>query len=639
MTLLSLSGVKRTLADRVLFRDVELVLEPGERVALLGANGSGKSTLVRVLAGVLAPEAGERVARRDLRIGVLEQEPVLDLELSARAAVHQGFPDRAALLLERDRIHAEMAHPDLDPTRLAQLLARNSALDARLEHSGGHDVEHRVESILEHLSISNIDRPCAQMSGGERRRVALARMLVDVPDLLILDEPTNHLDAFAVDWLEDFLLSTRATLFFVTHDRYVLERLAHRILELEDGLLYAYEGNYSDYLAQRLQRLETAANQESSRLNLLRRETAWMRRGAPARSTKQKARISRHGALLDRAPGSSQGTLEFQLPDGPRLGDRVLSLQGVSKSLGGRQVLAPFSLEIARGERIGIVGRNGAGKTTLLRLLSGETEPDQGSVKRGETVRMALIDQERWALDPECTVQREIAGTNDHVTIDGRSMRIEAFLDQFLFVGAKRDARIGDLSGGERARLCVAKLMVAGANVLVLDEPTNDLDLTTLRALEEALIAFPCSIVVVSHDRWLLDRVATRILAFDAQGRLVHHTGDVALLIERMAREFEAFERQRDSARAAAAATQIDAPPTAPAPRKRNLAPWEARELEGLTAKIEALESDLAKFDARLSDPGLYSAARGEADLVREQRAKCEGEIARLYARWEALEG
>ncbi|HTF91112.1 MAG TPA: ABC-F family ATP-binding cassette domain-containing protein, partial [Planctomycetota bacterium] len=531
MTLLSLSGVKRTIADRVLFQDVELTLEQGERVALLGANGSGKSTLVRVLAGLEPPEAGERIARRDLRIGLLEQEPVLDLKLTARQAVHQGFEGRAQVLAQLERVHAELGRSDTPPPRVHSLLTLNSKLEAELEQQGGHDIEHRVETVLEHLSLFEIDRPCAGLSGGERRRVALARMLVALPDVLILDEPTNHLDAFAVDWLEDFLLESRATLFFVTHDRYVLERLAHRILELDGGKLYAYEGNYTDYLAQRMARLESAAQLESSRLNMLRRETAWMRRGAPARSTKQKARIARFGAIVDNAPLAAGATLDFRLPDGPRLGSRVIALNNVSKSLGSRVVLAPFSLEIAPGERVGIVGRNGAGKTTLLKLLTGELAPDQGSVTRGETVRLAAIDQDRLAIDPSRTVQEEISGPNEWVSIDGHSMRIEAFLDQFLFVGAKKDARIGDLSGGERARLCVAKLMVAQANVLVLDEPTNDLDLPTLRALEEALIEFPGSVIVVSHDRWFLDRVATRILAFDDRGRLVHHTGDVAELI------------------------------------------------------------------------------------------------------------
>ena len=642
MTLLSLSGVKRTLDDRILFQDVELTLEPGERVALLGANGSGKSTLVRVLAGLEAPDAGERVARRDLRIGLLEQEPVLDLKLSARALVHQGFEGRERTLADLERIHAELANTDVSPARINSLLAQNASLEAVLERQGGHDVEHRVETILEHLSVNEIDRPCGGLSGGERRRVALARMLVSVPDVLILDEPTNHLDAFAVDWLEDFLLESRATLFFVTHDRYVLERLAHRILELDGGRLYPYEGNYSDYLAQRMARLETAAQQESSRLNMLRRETAWIRRGAPARSTKQKARITRFGALQDSAPDSAGATLDFRLPDGPRLGSRVLTLNSVSKSLGEKLVLAPFNLEIGPGERVGIVGRNGAGKTTLLRLLTGEIAPDQGSVVRGETVRLAAIDQDRLGIDPRRTVQQEISGPNDWVSIGGASMRIEAFLDQFLFTGAKKDARIGDLSGGERARLCVAKLMVAEANVLVLDEPTNDLDLPTLRALEEALVAFPGSLIVVSHDRWFLDRVATKILAFDDKGRLVHHTGDVAELIARMSAEHEALlaeEAQRRATTSKASAPSTTPPATLATSKKRKLAPWEARELESVTATLETLEAELAQLDARLCDPALYTSARGELEPLRARRGECAVKVAQLYTRWEELEG
>ena len=641
MTLLSLSGVRRNLDDRILFQDVELNLEPGERVALLGANGSGKSTLVRVLAGLEAPDAGQRIARRDLRLGLLEQEPVLDLALTARELVHQGFGARAGLLDELQRIHVQLESPALTPEQLSLLLARSSALETELDRHGGHDVEHRVESILGHLSVRDIDRPCLGLSGGERRRVALARMLVVEPELLILDEPTNHLDAFAVDWLEDFLLGSRATLFFVTHDRYVLDRLAHRILELEQGRLYAYEGNYSDYLAQRMARMEAAANTESSRLNQLRRETAWMRRGAPARSTKQKARIARFGELLDKAPQGALAVLDFRLPDGPRLGSKVLALHNVSKSRGSRLVLQRFSLDIGPGERIGIVGRNGAGKTTLLKLLSGELAPDEGSYVRGETVRLAAIDQERLALEPLRTVQQEIAGPNDWVQFGGNSMRIEAFLDQFLFVGAKKDARIGTLSGGERARLCVAKLMVAGANVLVLDEPTNDLDLPTLRALEEALIAFPGSVIVVSHDRWFLDRIATRVLAFDDEGRLIQHTGDVAALIRRLSVESEARQAQRERLAPENKAQARSASPAAqPAPGKpAKLAPWEQRELEQLTAEIERQEAALARFDERLAGPEIYGAQRHELERVTADRAACAAKIAKLYARWEELEG
>ena len=641
MTLLSLSGVARTLDDRVLFRDVELNLEPGERVALLGANGSGKSTLVRVLAGLEPPDAGLRIARRDLKLGLLEQEPVLDLALSAREIVHQGFGERTRLSAELERIHAELERSDVPQARLAALLERSAALDAEFERNGGHDVEHRVESMLGHLSVRDIDRPCSKMSGGERRRVALARLLVVEPEVLILDEPTNHLDAFAVDWLEDFLLGSRATLFFVTHDRYVLERLAHRILELEQGRLYAYEGNYSDYLAQRMARLETAANTESSRLNMLRRETAWMRRGAPARSTKQKARISRFGSLLDNAPQAPGAILDFRLPDGPRLGSKVLALENATKSLGGRLILPRFSLEIGPGERVGIVGRNGTGKTTLLRLLSGELAPEEGKYLRGETVRMAAIDQERLALEPLRTVQEEISGPNDWVQFGGNSMRIEAFLDQFLFTGAKKSARIGTLSGGERARLCVAKLMVAGANVLILDEPTNDLDLPTLRALEEALLVFPGSVIVVSHDRWFLDRVSTRILACDDRGQVIQHSGDVAALIARLSAESDALEAAREARAAPERAAQAASTAAASAnlPKARKLAPWEARELGTLTARIESLEAELVRIDARLSDPAIYTSSRNELEPLRNSRAECEGTIAQLYARWQELEG
>jgi ATP-binding cassette subfamily F protein uup len=656
MPIVTLEGVRASVHDRVLFQSVDLSIDAGERVALLGANGSGKSTMVRLLAGLEAPESGSRVARRGLSIGVLEQEPKLDLEWSAREIVRRGLEGRAEWEEESRRLHEELARPDLTPERLEALLAASGRVDQELERRGGHDIEHKVESILDHLSVPRIDRRAAQLSGGERRRVALARTLINDPDLLVLDEPTNHLDALAVDWLEDLLLETRSAVFLVTHDRYVLDRLAHRICELEGGRLHFYEGNYSDYLAQRMARLEAEASRESSRLNLLRRETAWMRRGAPARTTKQKARITRFGALVAAEPGAGAAPIEFSLPPGPRLGERVLACEQVSVSRGGRPVLRDLELTLVAGERIGVLGKNGVGKTTLLALLAGELVPDRGRVLRGETVRLARIDQERSALAPDTTVQRELAGLNDNVSVGGRAVRIEAFLDRFGFGGSKRDTRLGDLSGGERARLCLARMLLADANVLILDEPTNDLDLTTLRSLEEALIAFPGSVVVTSHDRWFLDRVATRILAFDGQGRVREHIGDVAPLIARMVSEQARAESPSAEAAAApppagtgsaadtAGTPGTPAPQAAPGsganpPKKRRLAPWEERELVTLTAEIERVEAEMAGIDARLCDPAVYAAGREEAERLRARRAECESRSAALYARWEALEG
>jgi ATP-binding cassette subfamily F protein uup len=461
-------------------------------------------------------------------------------------------------------------------------------------------------------------------------------VLLAEPDVLLLDEPTNHLDAVATAWLEDFLGAARSALVMVTHDRYFLDRVVTRIVELDRGELHFYEGGYHDYLLQRAHRLALEQKAEQTRLNLLRRETEWMRRGPPARTTKAKARIDRYHDLADGAVEAGPGELEFSIPSGPRLGQRVIELHGVTKSFGERTIIADLDLEIGPGDRLGIVGPNGAGKSTLLRLCTGELEPDRGTVVRGATVVVAQIDQARSDLDPDHTVREEVAGPNDHVTVDGRAVRIEGFLERFLFPPKLQRTRVGDLSGGERNRVLLAKLLSSGGNVLVLDEPTNDLDLMTLRVLEEALIAFPGAALIVSHDRYFLDRVATRILYFDAvAGRLRVHEGDLSQLLDILTRE----ERERAAAAARDSAGARKAPkPAAPAAAPRLT--WDQKkELEGLPARIETAEAALADLDERLADPELYAGGAGDAvGELGAARARAQDDLDALYARWEELE-
>src|SRR5262245_46347849 len=370
MALLALEGVSKSYDGRTFLREVDLVLDEGERVGLVGPNGSGKSTLLRILSGLEPPDAGRRVLRRELRLGYLEQEPALDPDASVRTAARAGIVGRDRVLAELERVHAELAGAGV--AELDRTLARQARLEEELERLGGHDVEHRLESTLQALGIERFEARCGELSGGERRRVALARLLLGTPELLLLDEPTNHLDAFVVDWLEDWFLETRTPLLLVTHDRYFLERVCDRIVELDRGELFSTPGGYAEYLEARAARLAAESKSESTRLNLLRRETAWMRRGPPARTTKAKARIRRHGELLAAAPEARAAELELELPPGPRLGTRVVRLAGVTKRLGGRTVVPPLELELAPGQRLGIVGPNGAGKTTLLRLVLGE---------------------------------------------------------------------------------------------------------------------------------------------------------------------------------------------------------------------------------------------------------------------------
>ncbi len=633
MSLLSVENVTKGFNERVLLRGVSLNIGEGERVGLLGPNGCGKTTLLRILAGVEPFDSGTRTLRRDVRLGYLEQEPALDLTRTAREIVSSGMAGRDQVLAQLERAHEALAHASGD--ELERLLARQSRLESELERLGGHDVEHRVESVIHALGLENPDAPCGPMSGGERRRVALARLLVSAPDLLLLDEPTNHLDALVTDWLEDWFLETRTPLLMVTHDRYFLDRVVDRIVELDRGELYESPGGYGEYLEARAARLESEKSRESARQLLVRRETVWMRRGAPARTTKAKARIKRYEDLVDSAPIALGGELELEIPSGPRLGTRVIETRRLTKRYGERVVIPPLDLEIGPSTRLGVVGPNGAGKTTLLKMILGELEPDGGTIERGETVRFARIEQLRGELDPQSTVIEEIAGKSDVVKVGERTVRVEGFLERFLFPGPMKFARIAQLSGGERNRILLAKLLCAGGNVLVLDEPTNDLDLTTLRALEEALLAFPGAAIVVSHDRWFLDRVATHILYLDGHGGARLHVGDLSSLLEKLGAE------RASAAKAAAPApkpSQPNAPTSERANKPKRITPWQQKELDELPDKIAAAERELGELDARLAEPSLYTGPKAELERVKARRAEVEAQNLALYARWEELE-
>jgi ATP-binding cassette subfamily F protein uup len=511
-------------------------------------------------------------------------------------------------------------------------LARQGELEQELERHGGHDVEHALESTLHALGLTDFEARCGTLSGGEKRRVALARLLLGGPELLLLDEPTNHLDAFVIDWLEDWFLETRTPLLLVTHDRYFLDRVCDRIVELDRGELFSFSGGYSEYLEARAERLAAEAKAESTRLNLLRRETAWMRRGPPARTTKAKARIRRYGELVEGAPIARAEDLELALPAGPRLGARVVQLRGVTKRFGSRTVVPKLELELQPGQRLGIVGPNGAGKTTLLRLILGELEPDAGEREIGATVRFARMDQLKGELELERRVSEAVAGKGETVTVDGRTQRIESFLERFGLGMAQQRSLVRDLSGGEKSRLQLAKLFSQGGNVLVLDEPTNDLDLGTLRALEEALLFFEGAALIVSHDRWFLDRVATQVLYLDGEGGARLHHGDMSALLSALAAE-----------KAARRADDLAARPAAPSPQKsapkpKRITPWQQKELAEIEARIPGVEAEIAGLDARLADRALYTGKRPEVLAVQARRAELAEELRGLFARWEELE-
>jgi ATP-binding cassette subfamily F protein uup len=586
MSLVSLRGIVKNFRERPILDRVDLSIAANERLALIGGNGSGKSTLLSILAGQTEADEGERAVQRGLRIAWLEQEPRLESHWTIREAVQAASEERE---------------------------------------------EHEVEEVLSRLELGRIERTCGTLSGGERRRVDLARALVARPGLLLLDEPTNHLDAFTTDWLEDHLLATRTPFVLVTHDRYFLDRVVTRICELDRGQLHFTEGGYSDYLEERSRRLGVEAQNEASRQILLRRETAWMRRGAPARTTKAKARISRYEALVQDAPIALPRELELAIPEGPRLGSRVVTALGISKSLEGRELLRKLDLELGPGEKLAVVGPNGAGKSTLLHILMGTLAPDSGRVDTGETVRIASVAQNKDTLDPAKTVAEEIAGRSELVRIGDRELRVESFLDGFLFPGPQKRSPIGKLSGGEKSRVLLAKLLIQGGNVLVLDEPTNDLDLATLRALEEALLVFPGSCLIVSHDRWFVDRVATRILYLDGEGGARLHSGDLSSLLDTLSKERSAARSSETKTSPRAAASEAPA-------RKKGLAPWQQREYDGLLERIAAAEASEKAAASTLEDPALYTGPR--AALAERQAAHqaAQQQLEQLLARWEELE-
>ena len=633
MSLLTLHSITKTLSTRPLLDGITLTLEPTTRLALVGPNGSGKSTLLQILVGTLAPDSGTRTVRRDLRLAHLPQTPHFPAAPTLRASIHASLTERAATLTALDRIRHDLA--TADAARTPSLLARASALETELAALGGHDLDPALDAELAHFGLHDADRPFESFSQGELRRAALARLFLAGPELLLLDEPTNQLDVFTIDALEDRLIEERRPFVLVTHDRYFLDRVVTEIAELDRGALHVYAGSYADYLAARADRLSTEDRQNSARDAVILRETAWMRRGAPARTTKQKARITRYEELTADAPQGRSRELELELLPGPRLGSRVVLLRNVSKSAAGRVVLSKLDFELLPGERVGLVGANGAGKSLFLALAKGDVAPDSGAREQGETVRFATLDAQRQPLDPAKTVIEELAGRSDQILVGDRVVRAESFLERFLFPGAMKHAPIRQLSGGERMRVLLAKLLIAGGNVLLLDEPTNDLDLATLRAFEETLLEFPGSALIVSHDRWFLDRVATRILYLDGKGAIRHHVGDLSSLLEALAEEHaERAAAKPDSTPRASAKSAAEEPKK----RAKGLAPWEQREYDALLATIATTEGELATLDAALADPALYTTRRSELAPLQAKRAGLQTQLDASYARWQVLE-
>jgi sulfate-transporting ATPase len=528
-------GVSKTVPPkREIIKDISLSFFPGAKIGLLGLNGAGKSTVLRIMAGVDQDFQGEARPQAGIRIGYLEQEPKLDPDKTVREAVEEGVADVLNAQAELDKVYAGYAEPDADFDKLA---AEQARLEAILATSDAHTLEQQLEVAADALRLPPWDAMIGKLSGGEKRRVALCRLLLQKPDMLLLDEPTNHLDAESVEWLEQFLARYTGTVVAVTHDRYFLDNAAEWILELDRGRGIPWKGNYTDWLVQKEDRLKREDSQEKARQKAITRELEWARSNAKGGRSKGKARLSRIEELQSVDYQRRNETNEIFIPPGERLGNNVIEFRNVSKAFGDRLLIDNLSFNVPPGAIVGIIGPNGAGKSTLFRMITGQEKPDAGEVAIGPTVNLAYVDQSRGALEGKNNVWQEVSGGSDILNINGVEIQSRAYIGRFNFKGQDQQKLVGSLPGGERGRLHLAKTLLQGGNVLLLDEPSNDLDIETLRALEDALLEFPGCVMVISHDRWFLDRIATHILAFEGDSHAEFFQGNY--------QEYEADKKRR----------------------------------------------------------------------------------------------
>jgi len=594
-----------------------LAIHDGERIGLVGRNGSGKSTFLRIAAGTLQPDGGQFTRKRDLVTGYLPQVFDLDDAATVEANIRSGAQRVLELIAAYDALPAESP-------RAAELLDR-------INHFDGWSLDHRIGSLATNLHAPALDRVVGTLSGGEKRRVALCRALLARPDFLILDEPTNHLDTESIEWLEDFLSRYPGACLFVTHDRYFLDRIATRIVELSRGEFLNYAGSYSEFLVAKAERTTAEERVERKRQQFLKHELAWVRKGPSARRTKSVDRIERYFEEAAKGPPEPEIDVELIIPPAPKLANRVITVTNAGMTLGGRTLFDFVNLDLAEGQRLGVVGRNGIGKSTLLKIMIGELEPMQGKVEIGARTQINYVDQNRLALDENKTVWEEVGEGQEHVRLGEESITLRGYLRRFLFTEDRINTKIAQLSGGERSRILLAKILKRGGNVIILDEPTNDLDLATLRLLEEALLGFKGVVVVVSHDRYFLNRVCTHTLAFEGDGVVTLNAGGYDYYLEKRA-------GAADSRLPQAATGKNRGSAETAAPKKRKLSYKETRALETIEADILAAETEVARLEAMLSAPDAYMKHGGQWAELEAQLEGGRARVPQLYARWEELE-
>ena len=522
----TMKGVSKVYPpNRFVLKNIYLSYFYGAKIGVLGLNGSGKSTLLKIMAGVDTEFLGEAFPAKKMKVGYLEQEPKLDDTLSVRDNIFSQMGDLPKLMKDYNAINDKFSDPDLDPDEMNKMIEKQGELQEKIEALGGWEVDQKIEMVIDALRCPDADQMTTHLSGGEKRRVALARLIMSNPDILLLDEPTNHLDAESVGWLEQYLAKFPGTVIAVTHDRYFLDNVAGWILELDRGEGIPWKGNYSSWLEQKDKRLANEEKEQSKKAKTLERELEWIRQGAKARQSKSKARISAYENLMKEPSAEKLQEMSIYIPAGPRLGDIVIEATGVTKGFGKKILLDNVDFTIPKGAIVGVIGPNGVGKSTLFQMITGRDTADSGVFKVGQTVKIAYVDQTRETLDPNKSVYEELSGGSDIIKLGTRELNARQYVSWFNFSGSDQQKKVGTLSGGERNRVNLAKILKEGANLLLLDEPTNDLDVNTMRALEEALLEFGGSAIVISHDRWFLDRVCTHTMAFEGDSKIYFYPG------------------------------------------------------------------------------------------------------------------